>query len=178
MQEEQQNVVSTNANTFQLFSLSSLSHLKLSNTIIRGGSRPVARLDFRGCGIPENGPFGPKPPHKPPFLTQFVSKNGLFGPNPLIKPHFQPVLQQKVDLFTDLGWCVLPPVPPGYGPGWFPLESNPGHLTCHHPYQATPLTLPEQQLKSIGPVSKTYSDLDKFLHFLTFVFCEIQWGQG
>ena len=57
--------------------------------------RPVARLDFRGCGTPESGPF---------------------GPNPLIKTHFWPTLCQKVDLLADLGWCVAPRNPPGYGP--------------------------------------------------------------
>ena len=42
-------------------------------------SRPVARLDFRGCRTPESGPFGPNPPHKTPFLAHFVAKSGYLG---------------------------------------------------------------------------------------------------
>ncbi len=56
------------------------------NILVR--DRPVARLDFRGCGIPESGPFGPNPPHKTSFLAHFVTKSEVFGPNPLIKTHF------------------------------------------------------------------------------------------
>ncbi len=41
--------------------------------------RPVARLDFRGCGTPESGPFGPNPPYKTPFLAHFVAKSEPFG---------------------------------------------------------------------------------------------------
>ena len=36
----------------------------------------------------------------------------------LQKPHFWPILWLKVDLLPDLGGCVAPPHPPGYGPGF------------------------------------------------------------
>ena len=53
-------------------------------------SRPVARIDFGGCGTPKEWtfwiqkvdffePHPPYPPTKNPFLAHFVAKSGPFG---------------------------------------------------------------------------------------------------
>ena len=64
-------------------------------------TRPVARIDFGGCGGPKSGPFEPK--------------KWILAPHPLIhstKTPFLPIFWLK--LLADLGGfhCILP----GYGP--------------------------------------------------------------
>ena len=77
--------------------------------------RPVARLDFGGCGTPESGPFGPNPPHETSFLAHFMTKSGPFGPNPPQKPHFSPFCSKKWTFWQIWGEGA-PSHPPGYGP--------------------------------------------------------------
>ena len=55
--------------------------------------RLVARLDFRGCGTPESGPFGPNPHHETKFSVYFVTKSGPFRP---YSPHKTPLLAHFV----------------------------------------------------------------------------------
>ena len=73
------------------------------------GSRPVARIDFGGCGTPK----------KWTFWTQKVDFLNLTPLTLIQKPHFWPTLWLKVDLLADLGGGVrrTPRTPPGYGPG-------------------------------------------------------------
>ncbi len=64
-------------NSSRPFNLSLHPTLVMTFRIIK--LRPVAKLEFRGCGTPESGPFGSNPPHKTPFLAYFVAKSGPFG---------------------------------------------------------------------------------------------------